>query len=323
MEPSSVQTARDKRSARTPAVALCVGLLLGGVWLAVMYPMSYFAHRAAGSDRGYYRGALHIVRAELALHGIAVRQFAQRTGHLPTALAECREDLVDIRQLAAWAGENANPNKPDLCWYAFGFYDPERDAARGEEPRAERLPPSGFDVFGLPILYRRGSGGDGETWVRSTDPLPAGVVSYLNAHGGVPTLGTTEPFALSSLFLQDRVAFLRGREHWAALVTAVFYAGLTLIVAGTIWLAIRWRKRCPWSWPDRLMVVITALVAATLALFGRATTGATCYRQTSFTVSDLPAAERLALLDEAVRKGEVPADAAKTARDYIEREGKQ
>ncbi len=295
----------------SPAVPRSLVILGFGLWLAILWPLSYWTSRDADSRREYDQLAVDLCRSDLALRAVAIRRFASRTGHLPESLKDCAEDFPSLREWAdqAWIG-GCMITEP---WGRFGSLCLEADG----------LPPVPFpevsqDLFGLPIIYMKGEAPDpDDTWVRSDDPLPSDVQEFLGEREGEPALSPA-PFALSSLVLQDRVARRTFGLVKMLLAWVMFFGALIALILAAVFVSRRTAGRT--SGPKgRAAVTITAIISALAGFGGFLGTQATCYGPVSFRSHDLSREERQSILDDAVARGEVDRVVADRAREYLEK----
>jgi len=249
-------------------------------------------------SHNYFQKALDTCRSELASRAVAVRRFAQRTGRLPESLSECEKDLVRI--------EEAAPN-----YYSRVIHEPLSMNPPIKDGVA--APQITQDFLGLPIIYKRGQQkADDRSWFLSSEALPEELELYLKEHGGIPA-PSVEPFALSSLFLRDRLALLHGQDMKVMMSRWLLLSGLAIIIVCSIVFAERWRRFSASS-AGRVMrgMSVLAIVCGMILL---STTP--CRKLPRSIFRSVSEQERLRILDNAVKRGEVPDDVAESTRTYI------
>ena len=308
---------------------LAVTIAAGGVWFGWSWYNLYWTSRDSGTAAGEYALGIRLCRLELQLRSVAVRDFVARTGRLPQSLAECDCNGLHIDDWLLWGKDNYRAGDDwELAWtleYGRGIiWEPWLpEALRLNDPQyMARLPygprPSAAqDLFGLPVVYVTGrKPKDDLSWIGSSDPLPPEVEKFVSAQGPMPPPAANE-FALSSLFVRGAVRHLDDVRRMARLALVLFLGGSAFFVAVAIGTIVKWR-RTGTEKPEAATIVAAGLIAAVAAFFGWAGTRATCYLPASFSSTFLPRAQRLELLDKAVKQGEIPQDVAKVAREYIE-----
>lgn len=281
-----------RRWGRSPALAVAIGILSAIAWLVFAEMVYSWAARDFGSRRRYYARGLEACRWELGLRAVAVQRFAQRTGHMPNSLSECEKDLIRLG--------DAYPNLRYLV---------------GDSWNPDASPPAAWqDFLGLPIIYTRGQQPPEEFRFLSSEPFPLHMESYLKLHGGVPA-ASSEPFALSSLFMREVLPRLRRQENIQQISLFLIFAGLAIIIIGTVVLANRWRRFGSSAF-GKVMLRISFFSVLCGLLFPSVTT---CYRMASFNARSVSVEKRLRILDDAVKRGEISEEVAKTARSHIKK----
>ncbi len=309
---------------------LSIILIVGGIWLGWSYQNWYWARREARTADWDSAHGVRFCLLELELRAAAVRSYAARTGGLPASLADCAGDVINIEDWLLWARDAYKYPDADYetAWLA-GHYQRviiERwvpDALVPEEYRPERAAPVSrprpeLDIFGLPIIYERDGRRDNDgSWVLSAEGLSPEIEKFLQTRGGVPA-APPKPFALGSVFVRDKIERLRIGYRKARRALYLLLGGSLLIIIASAF--ILWKPDYRFvRLPGAVVVFFSGLTGVVAVFFGWAGTQATCYMSSGMAFEPLSREERIVLLDDAVRRGEVPADVAKTAREYIER----
>jgi hypothetical protein len=302
-------TAARLRFSRALPVTLTI--VAAAVWLVALHFKTYWATRHAGSDRAYYAPAVRLARAELVLRAVGLRRCAARTGKLPRTLEACAADMPRVSSLLDRQGTDRGGLRAllDEPWHP----SPWRKASRTGTP-----PPVSLDYLGLPIIYRPGrhAPGDDPGWVDSSLTSELKGLRRFGERDLRSVPASPRPFALSSAFLQWRAAAQRRLDQAARNVLALKYGGLLGILLAGVVISVRWRGRRIRGL-GTLAIGVGGVISLAFML-GGAVISATCYALASFVSSSLSRADRLAILDEAVKSGEVPPEVAHTARRYIE-----
>jgi len=296
--------ADQKRNSR--ALPITLTIVIAAVWFNVLDISRLLVLCRAGSSRSYAE-AMDLARMELQLRVVGLKRCAGRIGHLPRTLAECAADMPRFQALLDLDGPRKRgwQSMVDEPWHPDPDHKPVR-AAQGEGPPPE------LDFLGLPIRYRPGPRPDG-TWVHSDDALVPAVRKVVKASGGVPSGGG--PFALASLFLQHRDREQRTLDHRASSLRAVQFGGLLGLILAGVLVSVRWRGR-----PVRDAGVASITLCGVLALLVTAGSCASlvpCFGMVSFCSSRSGRHERLEILEQGVKRGEIPEEVARTARRYI------
>lgn len=291
-------------------------LALAGIFVGLWPPN----RNADGRQRCYGEG-VEVSRVDLALRAVGIRRFAEKTGRLPVDLAEARSLTPTLQEWVAWADDL--PRRDDYR------NDPIRISDRIEEPWSPYgawyyhdagvqppVPDPDLDVIGLPITYDCSKPLESpEFSVLSSDPLPSGVLEYLESQGGVPA-EAPQPFSLSSATLISNLEVVRDakRKRWGAWVPLL--GGIAVWILA--WVLVRrvWRSYESGR-AGRVTVKVMSVIAGLAAVVGLLGTGATCYSRATFTTRRLNKEKRLGLLDAAVQEGKIRKDVAERARRYI------
>ncbi len=260
------------------------------------------------------------VQIDLALRAAAIRRFEAEAGRLPDSLSEVDLEGRDVHAWVEWIRDDPRGQ---------AHADTNRDAERASWRMARDLDreyllpwekdrPRHHDCVGLPILFHRGSSSpEGPAWIRSDDPLPPSVIAFLEAHDGIPPPAGT-PFALCSLVLRAAIETERTRARQYAIG-----AGIILLVIAALITVFVHLRRSRWGGALGLGGRFARVAAVAVALLGLlpwlTMFCATCYMRSFFRVHELRPEERLALLEDAVARGEVEPDVAAKARAYIEK----
>jgi len=321
-EDSSGRTPPDRPplglSPAVPKVLLI--LALSGVFVG-LWPLTYWANRNADGRQRYYVEAVEISRVDLALRAVGIRRFAEKTGRLPDSPSECLDVTPGLQEWIAWA--DRLPYRDDWATH------PDRISDRIEEPWSPRgmyysldaegqppVPDPLLDVFGLPVSYDHSDPFEPpDDAVLSTDPLPAGVIEFLESHGGVPA-ESPKPFSLSSATLAANRQVIRD-ARWKRLgAWGRLLGGIVLWIGAWVVVGRVWRTRQPGR-AGRVALTVSSVLTGLAALLGLAATGATCYLPGRFSTRHLSREKRLEILDAAVDEGDVREDVAERARRYI------
>jgi hypothetical protein len=334
------------------ALPVVLTIVIAALWFTIFHLASYSANRSAGGHRSYIHDALTMSYLQLELVVAGVRRCAARMGRQPANLAECA-DIPRLSHLAA----TMHPRK-DLG-AALEDYDSVLDepwypssrstrATRRDSPspvKRSEEPDRGFDYLGLPIVYRvdapvprEAAGTPGSFAMRpmivlpselgvteepdgslhSSAPLQPLIRAYLVATGGEPP-ASPRPFAVSSIFLRHHLEELQRVERTARITFALEWGGLLGILIIGVTICVLWRGR-PTRTGGKVAITVAGVVATLLSLGSLGAFVASCYVMARFSASGLRRAERLALLEEAVVRGEVPLEVARLARGYIEQQ---
>jgi len=310
---SSPETDRPRLPSR--AVPITTTVVLAGVWLGIFQVHGYWAAREAGGERSYYGPAVALARTQLELTAAGLRRCAARAGALPARLEACTDDTPRLEALFAWV-EAHKDSAGHLRYQVETVDEPWHRGAYSawKEGQAGPAPPPGHDFFGLPLIYRPGQRApESEAWVDATTRPDPDLQRFL---GRAPP-ASPRPFALSSVFLQQRVSRQAKLDRKAWNARALQLGGFLGVVLAGVVLTLRWRGKKS-RWPGKLAMGLGGGLSV-LFVLGSAVFTATCYAMAQFRSSSMSRADRLALLDEAVRKGEVPREVARTARRYIEK----
>jgi hypothetical protein len=108
---------------------------------------------------------------------------------------------------------------------------------------------------------------------------------------------------------------LRRQELLQIISVFLLFGGLAIIIGSTAVLANRW-KRFGSSTLGRVVLGVS-LIPVVLGLL--APTLATCYIPAFFHARAISMEKRLEILEDAVKRGEVSAEVAKTARSHIKK----
>jgi hypothetical protein len=304
------------------ALPVTIAILLCCAWYAYFSGPNYDSEGAKRSHM-YYAPAITLAKAELAFRAVAVRRYAARIGHLPQSLADCETDMPDILKWLQWIDDHEeiefelhiyrSVQMMDLPWV------PEVPA-EWNRPRTELAPrPSANqDFLGLPIQYVKAMKlANDDSWIDSSDPLGMEIEKYLEENGGVPP-AASQPFSLASLFVRDRTEYLAERDRVVVWGRLYLFGGLASILGIT---GIVLRK---WNGPKlSFRGIVAMLFGGVVAFTFFAPRFATCYVMSPFRSRRFSQEQRLTILNEAVRQGEIPTDIAETARAYIQKYSKE
>ncbi len=313
------------RSWKGALVALIrvVAILVAGALPAIVWPSCSEARTRSRIERRRVSSIREYVRIEMGLRSAAVRRHEARTGHLPESWAEVDLKGLDIRTWATWiredpAGERhaeTNEEARDLAMRV------EMEGELIDLYPWEKARPEQHDGAGLPVLLRRGHPPpDEHSWLRSSDPLPPSVTALLESRGAVPPVRT--PFAVRSLVLRDATESARSGV-WKVRIARGLILGVPLILL----LAFAFFRR---GWGARIQALAVGVagvaavgIAAAVVILGYSSGRVMCYSGRPFTPSMMSPHRRLAILEDAVARGEVAPDVAARARAYIETVGEE
>jgi len=306
----------DLSPRRSRALPITLTILLAAGWFATWETQAYWASRSAGSSRSYYSPAVQLARVELQLRAVGLRRCAARTGRLPRTLAQCAADMPRLSQLLDF--HDKKPEGMSHFYLRAVINEPWRPSEDPTRPKGARLapaPPPSLDYLGLPIHYRPGAAKPDGTWLGSQDLLADPVTQFLVHEGGVPP-PSKQPFLLSSVFLQHREAEQREKDRKASNIRAMEFGGLLGLVLAGVLISVLWcgrRIRAVGIVSISLGSVLAFLVTAGSCMFY-----ATCYAMAHFRSSSMRRSDRMAILEQGVKRGEIPKEVARTARRYIE-----
>jgi hypothetical protein len=327
---TGAEAVHAKRRRISRAVPLSIILIVSGIWLGWSWQNLYWARRDAHTAGGNYSIGMRLCLLELELRAAAVRKYAARTGDLPASLSDCADDVINIEDWLLWARDVYK--YPDAAYetawlaehYQHVITEPWAPAELVPEhsDRARTIdvarPPAELDIFGLPIIYERRAKEDNDgSWVFSADGFSPEIEKFLLTRGGVPA-ASAKPFALGSVFVRGKIEELQVGYRKARRALYLLLGGSLLIIVASV--LILWKPDYRFvRLPGAVAVFFSGLIGVVAVFFGWAATQATCYIPSHFISGYLSRQERITLLEDAVRRGEVPADVAKTAREYIEK----
>ncbi len=318
------------------ALPLAVTLLLASAWAGLLGYRSLLASIEAGAYLSHNRACMMASRLELELRAAGIRRFAARTGRLPNDLKECEADApafhAFILHYAGKAGTQQDESGASSGLYAWrkqGFDFQTVDEPWLVETQGFRLrptltsvppPPKELDYLSLPIMYLPGRktppiGEPCSAWYESSQKLSGLVLEFLKATGGAPP-SADKPFLLTTPFLHSRALEAEKRNRRHLLISAFFWPGLlTILIVGVV-TSVLWRPGRG-GMASKLALLIPSAIGS-LFLLSTNAMRSTCYAMSRFRSSHLSRAERIQLLDEAERAGNVPPDIAARARKQIE-----
>jgi len=300
-----------------------LAILAGGAAVVLGWSSCSDAEQGARYRGSWETTVRKYVRVEMGLRIAAVRRHEARTGRLPDSWADVDSSGLDIWTWAEWlrrdpGGERHAETNRDVCHLALRV---EMEAGMVEYYPWEKARPDHSDGAGLPVVLHHGHPSRHEhSWFRSDDPLPRSVIAFLEDRGGVPPVGT--PFAMRSLALHGATEEVRAltRSLW---ISRGLLLGLPLLLITVCALLRRSRRTGLRALASCIIGVVMAACTLGTVLFGLQTNTRSCYKAGRFTPSTLSSRQRLALLDDAVARGEVEPDVAARARAYIETVGEE
>ncbi len=305
----------ESRPRRPWTFSLAVGILISGLWLAAAIPAVYWTLRGTDGESYVNQAVLELARTDLALRAAGLRRYAEVNGHLPADLAGCGSLCPTLADVLQHIREPSHPAAEEpLLLYIDEAWVSEVVSRDHGVPAA---PGAAQDLFGLPIVYRKGVEEPDEGSFLSSEPLPPLVERFV-ASKGTPPSPSPEPFTLASLFLRERLSDIAWHERTAIAVLSAALLGFLALLVGTFWRTIRSRRVRSSTW-GKVGVAAATFVSTLTVFLGLATTTATCYARSRFRTRSLSKGERLVLLEKAVRTGDVPPAVEKAARAYLEK----
>jgi len=221
----------------SPAVPRTLVILSFGIWVAALWPVSYWMSRNADGHREHALHGVEMCRADLALRAVAIRRFAARTGRLPESLEDCAEDLPSLPE---WSHQISFEIRGRIE-EPWGKY--ETLILEGDGLPPVPVPGISQGLFGLPIIYEKREIPESEdAWVRSDDPLPENVREFLGGPAGEPAKSPA-PFALSSVVLRHYVSQRAAGGVKMAMAWVLFFGALTLLIVSGFLVRRRWAGR--------------------------------------------------------------------------------
>ncbi|MBP7866231.1 MAG: hypothetical protein KA419_09800 [Acidobacteria bacterium] len=295
------------------------------------------AAEAADRYRDAGRSVVTLSRCELYLKAASVRIFAKRTGRMPVSLRECAGDGASFDDWMAWLSKerraacrdpllqeemffwSASPPRQGGGIHPGPFYRDRLGVPVGPwalVPWSDSAPlpplPPGLDPSGLPVLYRVGGSPPRDpAAIRSDDPLPPEIAAFFQARGGEAPV-PPQPFSLVSLRIRDRL------DQQARLDDRVTRAWLELaggLILGTaLVLAILYR----WGSPRKRRMAAGLAILGALSVFAWLWGSTRLFTKVhSSFYTGISRGDLIAVLDEAVRRGEVPPETAAASRQYL------
>ena len=126
-----------------------------------------------------------------------------------------------------------------------------------------------------------------------------------------------QPFALSTLPLQDFMRIISQHEKTRYVYDYLLFAGLACIIVVGVAVTKKWQGPTVGKYGNT-GISVAGIVSTVIFLGGLISpTSVLCYRPATFKTSDLTVPERLRLLDDAEQKGEISEEAAEIARKFI------